>query len=424
MDYTAFPVEIWSIIFENFSWIPKLSIHPLLELRKTCKYLCFIVDGYLKSKYNTTNICIAISIACEWERKSVNETRNYCRNIIQDTFNGLPAITLRYDSEEASISSIHHMKYGVHHNELGAAIKNYYPDGRINSKQWYINGSFAIGLCKITYYPHGTVMNFIIKHDDNIMIIYRYSPDSILYSITYINKEELIHRDDGPAVIEYHDDGETIKREEYYKNDKLHREDGPALIEWRLNKVIRYVEFYYNGKLHNLNGPARLVYDDNSNLSSESWYENGINHRDGGKASNRYYDKNGNLQKEIYKVNGPFRNNEPYLITYYENGNIEHKAYNEIWDYKGTYPSKFYYYPCGAVKSVEYTIYGTPGRDYDQPAVLEYYEDGNIKCKHYCRNGCYYRLNGPSKISYHPCGAIKSEEYLKNSYDDWTIIEQ
>jgi hypothetical protein len=63
----------------------ELSIHPLLELRQTCKYFRFIVDSYLKSKYNTIDILIAIRITCEWTIVKEYSEEHYYKKFLYDT---------------------------------------------------------------------------------------------------------------------------------------------------------------------------------------------------------------------------------------------------------------------------------------------------------------------------------------------------
>lgn len=83
----------------------------------------------------------------------------------------------------------------------------------------------------------------------------------------YMNHNEHIHRDDGPAVTIEHVDG-TID-EMWYQNDILHRETGPAIIKYK-GKLQKY---YSNGKLNNKDGPA-VIYNESSMRRSE-WWENG-----------------------------------------------------------------------------------------------------------------------------------------------------
>jgi hypothetical protein len=57
------------------------------------------------------------------------------------------------------------------------------------------------------------------------------------WKIEYRNKNNILHREDGPAR-EY-----SFGHKVWYKNGKLHREDGPA-IEF----INRYKSYYFNAK--------------------------------------------------------------------------------------------------------------------------------------------------------------------------------
>ena len=59
---------------------------------------------------------------------------------------------------------------------------------------------------------------------------------------------ELIHRKNGPAVID--ENG----KESWYINNQLHREDGPAITDKQGNEA-----WFFNGKLHREDGPALKI---------------------------------------------------------------------------------------------------------------------------------------------------------------------
>lgn len=54
------------------------------------------------------------------------------------------------------------------------------------------------------------------------------------------------HRTDGPAWVEYYENGK-VKREEYFYDDVLHREDGPAFIEYFENGSKKTEVYCING---------------------------------------------------------------------------------------------------------------------------------------------------------------------------------
>ncbi len=80
----------------------------------------------------------------------------------------------------------------------------------------------------------------------------------ILGVIIYRNSKNMLHRENGPAVIDV--DGNQY----WCKNGEYHRENGPAVI-WHDGSQV----WYKNGKSHRDNGPA-AIYADNS----KEWWKN------------------------------------------------------------------------------------------------------------------------------------------------------
>ena len=76
------------------------------------------------------------------------------------------------------------------------------------------------------------------------------------------------------------------------ENDVLHREDGPALLYDQGDQ-----EWYFNGKLHRNDGPA--VYD--SRYQYKAWYQHGIRHREDGPAIERLRH---HLDKQLWYYHG------------------------------------------------------------------------------------------------------------------------
>jgi len=86
-------------------------------------------------------------------------------------------------------------------------------------------------------------------------------------------KNDLLHRDDGPAYIYYDDDGQIIY-EEYYQNGKYHRsDDKPAIIVYFETGSIHSVKYLQKGKLHRTDDkPAMIVYSKSGNIVTEKYY--------------------------------------------------------------------------------------------------------------------------------------------------------
>ena len=69
-------------------------------------------------------------------------------------------------------------------------------------------------------------------------------------------------------------------KESYYKNNVLHRDDGPALIVLDFDGNIREVSYYSDGLLHRKDGPAKIIYDHKGNVITERCFQNGKRLRD------------------------------------------------------------------------------------------------------------------------------------------------
>jgi antitoxin component YwqK of YwqJK toxin-antitoxin module len=93
----------------------------------------------------------------------------------------------------------------------------------------------------------------------------------------WLDKDNKRHREDGPAKINYYENG-NIKREGYYLNGKRYREDGPSIMEYYENGNIKEKGYHINDKLHREDGPARIEYYLNGNIQDEQYYLNGFNY--------------------------------------------------------------------------------------------------------------------------------------------------
>ena len=120
---------------------------------------------------------------------------------------------------------------------------------------------------------------------------------------------ELLHKDDGPALI--YKNG----KQEWYMNGVFHRNDGPAVIYPPPRGRLCW---YNNGRLHRTDGPAIV-----DNYGYKAWWINGKRHRDNGPAVIRAYSKqewwvNGTLHRTdgpaiIWPDGSEFGTNEWYI---------------------------------------------------------------------------------------------------------------
>ena len=91
-------------------------------------------------------------------------------------------------------------------------------------------------------------------------------------TIFYLN--EKLHRNDGPALIKFYENG--VNERAYYYNGKLHRNNDPAKIVTRVNGNILKEAYYFNGKIHRNNGPAVVWYHKDVSIKKENYFFNGI----------------------------------------------------------------------------------------------------------------------------------------------------
>lgn len=115
-----------------------------------------------------------------------------------------------------------------------------------------------------------------------------YGPDGISVTRQEWYKDGNRHREDGPAVIEYREDG-RIREEEWWFSDRLHRagagpEDGPAVIVYREDGSVKQRTWYHHGRLHRAGGPAEILYGEDGTVKKERWYLYGRRHREDGPA--------------------------------------------------------------------------------------------------------------------------------------------
>lgn len=213
-------------------------------------------------------------------------------------------------------------------------------------------------------------------------------------------KNGKIHRDNGPARIEYSLD--KVYSEEYYKYNKLHRDNLPAVIRYFGNtNIIKLEKYFMNGKIHRDNGPAIITYSKTGIKLLEEYYTHG---------KKKYEVKspfltttNTRFIKEAHFFACGFHRDEsigPAYIEYNKNGNVLSEVYykqGEIYRHNG--PSIMKYYDDGIIKSEEYYRTNKYFREDDtKPVMIEYYRNGNIKSLLYMNE---------TKIKYHENGMMK-----------------
>lgn len=96
------------------------------------------------------------------------------------------------------------------------------------------------------------------------------------------------HRIDKPAFIEYVN--EKLRIEKYYTHNMLHRTDGPAVINYNIDGSI-YKEFWLrDNSWHREDGPAFIVYENNKIIFQEYYLKDELYNED------KFYAKMNNLE--------------------------------------------------------------------------------------------------------------------------------
>ena len=100
---------------------------------------------------------------------------------------------------------------------------------------------------KVEYYDNGNIKSRKQHREDGPAVEEWYENGQKSLESYVINNN--FHREDGPAIIEWYENGQKI-REAYYINDKRHREDGPAIQKWFENGKIEHEAYYIKGYIY------------------------------------------------------------------------------------------------------------------------------------------------------------------------------
>ena len=213
--------------------------------------------------------------------------------------------------------------------------------------------------------------------------------------------------------------GGKLCSECYYKDStkqKLHREDGPAKIEYYINGKIEREEYYKEGVLHREDGPAKIEYWKNGNKSLEVYYIDGKQYREDGPVQTCYYEMLSDYKHGERYLIRDFKGEiiDDIFIAYYSNGNVEYESHSKgIHHHRENGPASTHYYENGNKKYDEYLIEGKLHRE-DGPARIWYREDGSKEFEEYFKNGERHRIDGPTITRYYENGNKLYEVYYIN----------
>lgn len=188
----------------------------------------------------------------------------------------------------------------------------------------------------------------------------------------WFDKNGRRHRSDGgPAVI-------TQDEMTWYRHSIQHREDGPSSIRDG-NKFTWMVD----GNYHRKDGPALDV------PKRQQWSLRGVMHRDpkDGPAATMWFDDSRQMLHSEQWV--------------YNNMNVPGP---DGFSYRS-------YYATGVVQAefCDINEYGSPRsilHREDGPALINYYDNGQIKEKRYMSNGKAHRTTGPAWIDFNKDGSV------------------
>lgn len=169
---------------------------------------------------------------------------------------------------------------------------------------------------KIESYINNSLTKIVNRLDGDRVVKQKFGDNGQLLSMDYYQQGQR-HREAnlGPAEIFFYDNG-ILGTHSYWQDGLRHREvtRGPAEVSWYEDGQIHFFTYYKNGKRHrpaNL-GPAEMIWYGylSGQLKTKSYWQDGKIHRDvdlGPAYIN--WDRNGQLQKQLYYQHGQQMNN-------------------------------------------------------------------------------------------------------------------
>jgi len=143
------------------------------------------------------------------------------------------------------------------------------------------------------------------------------------------NARGMLHAVDEPALVRtYRNKKDKIVEESWYWEEREHRIGGPAFTRSVNGKVA--IECYYNnGQKHRENGPAVIIYNNDGGVNISHYYLRGVRHREDGPAI-IVQNKQGRITREVYMTKGRRqRAGGPAVINYDKNGNVLREEYRK-----------------------------------------------------------------------------------------------
>lgn len=170
----------------------------------------------------------------------------------------------------------------------------FHKNGKVSHKSYIRYGNYIVATiskllpCSVGFYESGKLKMVRYEFEDDeeippewIATESRYYENGIIQELRYATSEGLNnvpsrYCDDRPilpAIRKYYKTG-LLSMEIYVRDDHKHRspEEGPALIEYHPNGNIRKETYFINNIKSNPNGPCSIHYDTNGIKTSEKHY--------------------------------------------------------------------------------------------------------------------------------------------------------
>lgn len=202
-----------------------------------------------------------------------------------------PAVKIYYANSKRVKEEVY-IKNGLVHSDYGPAVFRYFKTafwredeyGYIKEVVYFNNGvlertdgpawiEYFIGppFTNTQYYSYGPIDQITYHLNGEVYKKSDYAVTSFHKNGNLKNKSHYKDETDLPSEIRYHNNGVISK--EIYTNDSynFHRNNGPALKSYRDDGSVEYEIFYRNGQKHNELGPAHIKYDLN-NMPDMKYY--------------------------------------------------------------------------------------------------------------------------------------------------------
>lgn len=134
----------------------------------------------------------------------------------------------------------------------------------------YLSGGNKLLLFKIGDFLHNIEFPALIEFYQNGKV------KKLMYLVRVVFQRDQYDGKDQPVILTFYENGDIYKKE-YMFNYARYREpingiDQPAILEYYPGNKIKKLIYYYEGKIHRENGPAIVEYNIEGDITSEEYY--------------------------------------------------------------------------------------------------------------------------------------------------------